>query len=75
QVPFAEKIKKEANILTGAVGLITHAVQAEEILKNNQADLVLFARESLRNPNLPLDFARDLNDDVQWPKQYERAKN
>ena len=74
QVPFAEKIKKEANILIGAVGLITHAVQAEEILNNNQADLVLFARESLRNPNLPLDFARDLNEDVQWPKQYERAK-
>lgn len=74
QVPFAEKIKKEANILTGAVGLITHAVQAEDILKNNQADLVLFARESLRNPNLPLDFAKDLNDDIQWPKQYERAK-
>lgn len=74
QVPFAEKIKKEANILTGAVGLITHAVQAEEILNNNQADLILFARESLRNPNLPLDFARDLNEDIQWPKQYERAK-
>lgn len=75
QVPFAEKIKKEANILTGAVGLITHAVQAEEILKNNQADLVLFARESLRNPNLPLAFAKDLDEDIQWPKQYERAKN
>ena len=75
QVPFAEQIKKEANILTGAVGLITHAIQAEEILKNNQADLILFARESLRNPNLPLDFARDLNEDIQWPKQYERAKN
>ena len=74
QVPFAEKIKKEANILTGAVGLITHAIQAEEILKNNQADLILFARESLRNPNLPLDFAKDLNEDIQWPKQYERAK-
>ena len=74
QVPFAEKIKKEAAVLTGAVGLITHAVQAETILSNGQADLVLFARESLRNPNLPLDFARDLNDDIQWPKQYERAK-
>lgn len=74
QVPFAEKIKKEAAVLTGAVGLITHAVQAENILSNGQADLVLFARESLRNPNLPLDFARDLNDDIQWPKQYERAK-
>lgn len=74
QVPFAEKIKKEANILTGAVGLITEARQAEEILNNNQADLILFARESLRNPNLPLDFAKELNDDIQWPKQYERAK-
>jgi 2,4-dienoyl-CoA reductase-like NADH-dependent reductase (Old Yellow Enzyme family) len=74
QVPFAEKIKKEANILTGAVGLITEAKQAEEILNKGQADLILFARESLRNPNLPLDFAKELNDEIQWPKQYERAK-
>ncbi|MCC9017914.1 MULTISPECIES: NADH:flavin oxidoreductase/NADH oxidase [Flavobacterium] len=74
QVPFAAKIKKEASILTGAVGLITEAKQAEEILKNGQADVILFARESLRNPNLPLDFAKELNDDIQWPKQYERAK-
>lgn len=74
QVHFAEKIKKEAEILTGAVGLITDAKQAEEILNKNQADLILFARESLRNPNLPLDFAKELNDDIQWPKQYERAK-
>ena len=75
QVQFAEKIKKEADILIGAVGLITEAHQAEEILNNNQADLVLFARESLRNPNLPLAFAKDLGEDIQWPKQYERAKN
>ncbi|WP_163398518.1 NADH:flavin oxidoreductase/NADH oxidase [Flavobacterium fluviatile] len=74
QVSFAEKVKKEAHILTGAVGLITESQQAEELLNNNQADLVLFARQSLRNPNLALDFARELNDDVQWPKQYERAK-
>lgn len=74
QVPFAEKIKKEALILTGAVGLITEAKQAEEILSSGQADVVLFARESLRNPNLPLDFAKELNDHIQWPKQYERAK-
>jgi len=74
QVPFAEKIKKETQILTGAVGLITEAKQAEEILNSGQADLVLFARESLRNPNLALDFARELNEDIQWPKQYERAK-
>lgn len=74
QVPFAEKVKKKADILTGAVGLITDAKQAEEILDNGQADLILFARESLRNPNLPLDFAAALNDDINWPKQYERAK-
>ncbi|OOV19579.1 NADPH dehydrogenase NamA [Flavobacterium sp. LM4] len=74
QVSFAEKVKKEANILTGAVGLITEAKQAEEILNNSQADLILFARESLRNPHLPLDFAAALNDNIQWPKQYERAK-
>ena len=74
QVNFAAKIRKEVNIATGAVGLITEAKQAEAILKNAQADLVLFARESLRNPNLPLDFAKELNDDIKWPKQYERAK-
>lgn len=74
QVPFAEKIKKETGILTGAVGLITQAVQAEEIISDGKADLVLFARESLRNPNLALDFAKELDAEIQWPKQYERAK-
>ncbi|GGA67695.1 oxidoreductase [Flavobacterium palustre] len=74
QVSFAEKIKKETGILTGAVGLITEAIQAEAILQSEKADLVLFARESLRNPNLGLDFARALGDDVVWPPQYERAK-
>lgn len=74
QVHFAEKVKKETDILTGAVGLITEAKQAEEILNKDQADLILFARASLRNPNLPLDFAAALNDDINWPKQYERAK-
>ncbi|WP_291286455.1 NADH:flavin oxidoreductase/NADH oxidase [Flavobacterium sp.] len=74
QVPFAAKIKKEAAVLTGAVGLITEAAQAEEILSNGQANVILFARESLRNPNLPLDFAKELKEDIQWPKQYERAK-
>ena len=74
QVPFAESIKKEVGILTGAVGLITEAKQAEEIIVSGKADLVLFARESLRNPNLGLTFAHDLEADVTWPKQYERAK-
>lgn len=74
QVHFAEKIKKEIGILTGAVGLITTSQQAEAIVAEDKADLVLFARESLRNPNLGLHFAQELGDDVQWPKQYERAK-
>ncbi|MFV8321801.1 NADH:flavin oxidoreductase/NADH oxidase [Flavobacterium sp. LB3P21] len=74
QVPFAESIKNETGILTGAVGLITYAAQAEEIVATGKADLVLFARESLRNPNLGLTFAHDLNADIEWPKQYERAK-
>ncbi|TRX38047.1 NADH:flavin oxidoreductase/NADH oxidase [Flavobacterium sp. ZT3R18] len=74
QVPFAEQIKKEAGILTGAVGLITTSQQAEAIVESGKADLVLFARESLRNPNLALDFAQELGVDVQWPKQYDRAK-
>ncbi|WP_367772695.1 NADH:flavin oxidoreductase/NADH oxidase [Flavobacterium sp. WC2421] len=74
QVPFAERIKKETGILTGAVGLITEAHQAEEIVASGKADLVLFARESLRDPNLGLTFAHDLQVETVWPKQYERAK-
>jgi 2,4-dienoyl-CoA reductase-like NADH-dependent reductase (Old Yellow Enzyme family) len=75
QVSFAERIKQETGILTGAVGLITDADQSEEIVATGKADLVLFARESLRNPNLALNFAKELGVDVSWPKQYERAKN
>jgi 2,4-dienoyl-CoA reductase-like NADH-dependent reductase (Old Yellow Enzyme family) len=74
QVPFAERIKKEAQILTAAVGLITTAEQAEEILSSGKADFVLFARESLRDPYFPLHASRILGDDIQWPLQYERAK-
>jgi len=74
QVSFAERIKKDTGILTGAVGLITDADQSEEIVATGKADLVLFARESLRNPNLALDFAKELGVDVPWAKQYERAK-
>ncbi|TDE46726.1 NADH:flavin oxidoreductase/NADH oxidase [Flavobacterium rhamnosiphilum] len=74
QVPFAESIKKETGMMTGAVGLITEAIQAEGIIASGKADIVLFARESLRNPNLGLKFAKELNADIQWPKQYERAK-
>ena len=74
QVSFAERIKNETGILTGAVGLITEAVQAEEIVATGKADLVLFARASLSNPNLALAFAKELNAEIAWPKQYERAK-
>ncbi|MEC5164887.1 2,4-dienoyl-CoA reductase-like NADH-dependent reductase (Old Yellow Enzyme family) [Flavobacterium sp. PL11] len=74
QVPFAESIKKETRILTGAVGLITDAAQAEEIITSGKADLILFGRESLRNPYLGLAFADELQTDVDWPKQYLRAK-
>jgi len=74
QVHFAEKIKKETGILTGAVGLITGSQQAEAIVAEGKADLILFARESLRNPNLGLTFAQELGVDIQWPKQYDRAK-
>ena len=74
QVTFAERIKQETGILTGAVGLITEATQAEAIIADGKADLVLFARKSLRNPNLALDFAKELGVNLPWPKQYERAK-
>lgn len=74
QVPFAERIRKEANILTGAVGLINDAEQAEEILSSGKADLILMAREFLRDPYFPLHAAKKLGEDIQWPLQYERAK-
>ncbi len=74
QVPFAERIRKEANILTGAVGLINDAEQAEEILTSGKADLILMAREFLRNPYFPLHAAKTLGENLKWPTQYERAK-
>ncbi|WP_299290470.1 NADPH dehydrogenase NamA [uncultured Mucilaginibacter sp.] len=75
QVPFAKQIKKETGILTGAVGLLTEAKQMEEIINSGQADLVLIARESLRDPYFPLHAAQELGVDLQWPVQYERAKH
>lgn len=74
QVPFAEKIKNQSGILTGAVGLITTPKEAEEILKSGQADIILLARELLRDPYFPLHAAKELGVDVPWPVQYERAK-
>ena len=74
QVPFAAAIKKECGIATGAVGMITEARQAEEIIAKQQADVVLLARELLRDPYWPLHAAHALGADIAWPKQYERAK-
>ncbi|MED1440458.1 NADPH dehydrogenase NamA [Aeribacillus composti] len=73
QVPFSEKIRQEANIKTGAVGLITSPLQAEEILKNNRADLIFVARELLRNPYWPYHAANELNAKIESPTQYERG--
>ena len=74
QVPFAERIKKETGILTGAVGLITGVHQSEDILQQGKADLILLARTSLREPYFALHAAHILDDDIAWPKQYQRAK-
>ena len=74
QVSFAERIKKEAGLLTGAVGLITEVQQAEEILVKGQADLIIIARASLRDPYFALNAAHLLEDDIAWPVQYQRAK-
>ncbi len=74
QVPFAEAIKKNTGIKTGAVGMITEASQANEIIESGKADLVLFAREALRDPYFPQRFAFELGQDLQVPIQYERGK-
>jgi 2,4-dienoyl-CoA reductase-like NADH-dependent reductase (Old Yellow Enzyme family) len=74
QVEFAEKVKTEAGILTGAVGLITESKQADEIIQTGQADLVIMAREFLRDPYFPLRAAHELGQETKWPVQYERAK-
>jgi 2,4-dienoyl-CoA reductase-like NADH-dependent reductase (Old Yellow Enzyme family) len=73
QTPFAERVRKDANILTGAVGLITSAAQAEHIVGSGQADAVLIARELLRDPYFPMRAARELGQEVTWPAQYLRA--
>ena len=73
QVPYAEKIRREAEISTGAVGLITTGIQAEEILQNGRADLIFIGRELLRNPYWPLAAARELNYPLVSPVQYERG--
>jgi 2,4-dienoyl-CoA reductase-like NADH-dependent reductase (Old Yellow Enzyme family) len=74
QVPFSERIRREAGIPTMTVGLITTPEMAEEIVRNGRADVVALGRELLRNPYWPLHAARALGHDFTWPKQYLRAK-
>ncbi len=74
QVPLAEAVKKNAEIRTGAVGLITSSEQAEEILQNEQADLIFLAREILRNPYFAVQSSWKNGNDCFYPHQYLRAK-
>jgi 2,4-dienoyl-CoA reductase-like NADH-dependent reductase (Old Yellow Enzyme family) len=73
QVPFAERIRRDAGVMTSAVGLIETKEQVAEILAKGQADLVMMAREFLRDPYWPLRAARELKHKMSWPAQYLRA--
>src|SRR5262249_15687627 len=74
QGPFRPRIRREANIATGAVGMITDPGQANHIISTGQADVVFLARQFLRDPYWPLIAARALGREIKWPSQYERAK-
>ena len=75
QTPFSESIRRATGILTGTVGMITTAMEAESILESGKADLVLLARQLLRDPYFPLHAAAELGyQEMHWPLQYERAK-
>jgi 2,4-dienoyl-CoA reductase-like NADH-dependent reductase (Old Yellow Enzyme family) len=73
QVPFAERIRRETGILTGAVGMITEPRQADCIVREGRADLVLLARQFLRDPYFPLHAAKALGAEIPPPVQYKRA--
>jgi 2,4-dienoyl-CoA reductase-like NADH-dependent reductase (Old Yellow Enzyme family) len=73
QVAFADRIRRETGLATGAVGLITDPAQADQIIRTGQADVVLLARELLRDPYWPLRAADALHHPASWPVQYERA--
>jgi 2,4-dienoyl-CoA reductase-like NADH-dependent reductase (Old Yellow Enzyme family) len=75
QTGFADRIRREAGICTSAVGMITSPAQADHIIRTGQADLVVLAREMLRDPYWPLHAARHLHHDMPWPQQYDRARN
>ena len=73
QSSFARQIREKAEILTGAVGMITSPVQAEQIIATGEADAILMAREFLRDPYWPLRAAKELGQSNSWPVQYLRA--
>jgi 2,4-dienoyl-CoA reductase-like NADH-dependent reductase (Old Yellow Enzyme family) len=73
QTPFAQQIRWETGIMTGAVGMITFSIQAEQIIGTGQADAIVIAREFLRDPYWPLRAARELGQSISWPVQYLRA--
>ena len=74
QVSFAEQVRRQAGVLTGAVGMITDPAQADQIVRSGQADVVILARQFLREPYWPLLAATALGQELKWPVQYERAK-
>lgn len=74
QVPFAEGIRRAADIPTCAVGLITAPEQAEEIARSGQADMVALGRELLRHPHWPIYAAHRLGAEIAWPEQYVRVR-
>jgi 2,4-dienoyl-CoA reductase-like NADH-dependent reductase (Old Yellow Enzyme family) len=73
QVPFSQRVRREAGVATAAVGMITDPAQADQIVRNGEADVVLLARELLRDPYWPLRAARELGQAMSWPAQYLRA--
>jgi 2,4-dienoyl-CoA reductase-like NADH-dependent reductase (Old Yellow Enzyme family) len=75
QVPFSTRVRREADMPTAAVGMITEAMQADQVVRNGEADLVLIARASLRDPYLPLHAASALHKDQKWPNQYLRVQS
>jgi 2,4-dienoyl-CoA reductase-like NADH-dependent reductase (Old Yellow Enzyme family) len=74
QVPFAARVRREAGIASGAVGLITEPQQAEKVIADGEADVIFLARALLREPHWPLRAAHELGADVRWPPQYLRAR-
>jgi 2,4-dienoyl-CoA reductase-like NADH-dependent reductase (Old Yellow Enzyme family) len=74
QVPFSTEVRRDGEVMTGAVGMITDAMQADQIIRNGEADLVVMAREFLRDPYWALHAATKVHQEIKWPEQYARAK-